>query len=320
MSDEIRRHRGADLGGGSRVAIGTVQIDGHVPGPGGQVRRGQRRRPAAPEQRPATDCVGETWKRFIADPGHAPDYVLRAARVIAHAQVVGSAHLAAQLLRKILNMRLQQECAGIEQQNPQARAAAMPIELFGAVAAEHARADDNDIEGVSPRSLGGRDLLPIIADVARNYVVAEIGLLHIIARGIATGNQLPKRHDTPLLVKSRARQGDGSKATPCATKALLDVLACRPRHGSPEQLPIRLGCYRACRPRSSTRPWHASPAIGIMAPSGPQSYARCTAFVLFTSRCLGWGRSHWQKEAFTPISDRGSDPPPSKSRRETTAR
>ena len=194
MLDEIGRHRGADFSGGGGVAGTTSQIGHHVAGPVGQIRRGERRRPAAPEQRSPADTVSEPGEWLVADPRHSPNHVLYAAGIIACAQVTRAADFAAQLLRQVLDVRLQQKGSGIEQQNAQCGAATLPIQLFGAIAAEHAGADNHGVEGISSDTLGGGDFLPIVANVTWDDVVAEIALLNVVAGGIGTSKQLIERH------------------------------------------------------------------------------------------------------------------------------
>src|SRR6185312_6905918 len=132
-------------------------------------------------------------------PGHAPDHILRACGVVTRAQRIGSADFAAELLRQVLDVGLQQEGTGIEEKDPQARSAAMAIKLFSAIAAEHAGADDDRIEWMSARPLGRRDLLPIVADVAGNDVIAEVGLLNVVPSQIGVCYQLVQRHALTLI-------------------------------------------------------------------------------------------------------------------------
>ncbi len=100
-------------------------------------------------------------------------------------------------------MRLQQEGARIEHQDPERGAAAKSIEFFGTIAAEHARPDHHHVKGVGARALRGRDLLPIVANIAADDIVTEVGLLHVVPRWDGTGNEFFKRHNLSSVLEDR---------------------------------------------------------------------------------------------------------------------
>ncbi len=74
--------------------------------------------------------------------------------------------------------------APIEHQDPQCVQFADPVQLFSAVAAEHAGTDDDDVERIGTGTLRRCDLLPVVANVATDDIVAKIGLLNVVASGI----------------------------------------------------------------------------------------------------------------------------------------
>ncbi len=89
-------------------------------------------------------------------------------------------------------MGAEQERSGIDQQNPQRLPAAPPVELGRTVGTEHSPADDDGVEGEPAVAQRRLDLVPVIADVAPEHVVAELRLLNLdpvggIRRGHKSG-------------------------------------------------------------------------------------------------------------------------------------
>src|SRR5215471_4354855 len=78
----------------------------------------------------------------------------------------------------------------------------MPVKLLGAVAAEHAGANDDGIEGIGSRPLRRCYFLPIVANVAGDNVVAEIGPLNIVLGRVGRCYELIERHDDLLGTRS----------------------------------------------------------------------------------------------------------------------
>src|SRR5262249_32297476 len=196
LGNEVGCNGGADFAGCCRVTRnGIIQIIDDVTRPVVEIVWRKRRRPSAPEQRAATDAVGQPVKRLVADPGHTPDYVLRPRCIIALSPRFRASDTAAKALRQILDVGLQKKGPGVEQEDPQGRTAAMPVKLLGAVAAEHPGANDDGIEGIGSRLLRGCYFLPIVANVAGDNVVAKIGLLNIVPGGVGRCYELIERHD-----------------------------------------------------------------------------------------------------------------------------
>lgn len=75
-------------------------------------------------------------------------------------------------------MGAQKKGAGIDEQNPKRLARTPPVELRRAVGTEHPAANDDGIEGEPSVTPGGLDLLPVVADVSPEHVVAEVCVLN----------------------------------------------------------------------------------------------------------------------------------------------
>src|SRR5207244_7282071 len=88
LDDVVRAGDDACFLLGRAIARLADEIITHVLWPARQVIVREPGRPAAPEQRPAADAVGEAGEALVADPGHPPDHVLGA--VVACPETVGS--------------------------------------------------------------------------------------------------------------------------------------------------------------------------------------------------------------------------------------
>ena len=101
-------------------------------------------------------------------------------------------------------MGWQEEGAFVDQQDTQplvtiARAVAA-IKFFGTIGAEHAGTDNDHVEWRNAVVLGANfvlNLLPRIADVPSEHIVAEGRLLKAVRCGITGRNELWQRHDGP---------------------------------------------------------------------------------------------------------------------------
>src|SRR5439155_17019956 len=91
-------------------------------------------------------AIGEAREHLVGGPWHPPRHVLRTAAILTAARVFGPPDASSEALRQVLDVRREEERAGVEHQKAQVGVASVAVQLLGAVAAEHAGSDDHGVE------------------------------------------------------------------------------------------------------------------------------------------------------------------------------
>jgi hypothetical protein len=185
---------------GEKIARGISRPRRFAGRSGAEIYRRQARRPAAPKQRPAAETVGQSGEFLVAAPRMPPNQILGSRILRVHGDLLLRGRPQPDA-RQVLDMRGQEKVAGVHDKHPQTNVVGMVIELFGDIAAEHARPDDDDIERVAAVVA---DLVPGTAGPPAENIVGEVGLLDI-DRDLGIGIQAAQHRNLLIQVLTRSR-------------------------------------------------------------------------------------------------------------------
>src|SRR5262249_14667462 len=137
---------------------------------------GARAGPPPPQvQHSPADTVGQARKRLVAVPGMAPNQIVRPG--VLGVRCNGLLGRSDQTQAgQVLDVGRKKKRASVDHQHPEADILSPAVEFVGDVAAEHARADDHDIKGITAIVA---DLVPSAARPTAEKLMGERGLLDI---------------------------------------------------------------------------------------------------------------------------------------------